>query len=122
MLKKHERFAPCPNSPNCISSKSDDSSHAIEPLHYDGEEHPFPILLSVIENIPRTSLITQEGNYIHVEFRSMLFSFVDDVEFSYDAEKHLIHMRSASRSGYFDFGANRKRLERIRKHFNLRIR
>lgn len=120
MTNKREKFAPCPSSPNCVSSKSDAVPHAIKPLHYEGKEHPFTLLLPILENMSRTSVITQEENYLHVEFRSMLFSFVDDVEFSYEPENHLVHMRSASRSGYFDFGVNRKRLERIRKHFTMR--
>ncbi|MFT4552067.1 MAG: hypothetical protein ACI9S8_000689 [Chlamydiales bacterium] len=120
MTKKHEKFVPCPNSPNCINSKSDNPTHTIDPLLYEGKEHPFSLLIPIIEKMSGTSIITQEENYLHVEFRSMLFSFVDDVEFSYEAENKLIHIRSASRSGYYDFGANRKRLERIRKHFNLR--
>ena len=122
MIKKHEQFAPCPNSPNCVSSKSKKSASSIEPLHYEGEEHPFTLIIPIIENMSRASLITQEENYLRFEFRSMLFSFIDDVEFSYDPENHLIHMKSASRSGYLDFGVNRKRLERIRKHFNRNLR
>jgi uncharacterized protein (DUF1499 family) len=38
------------------------------------------------------------------------------VEFYFPKEK-VIHVRSASRLGYFDLGVNRKRVEQIRKLF-----
>jgi uncharacterized protein (DUF1499 family) len=40
---------------------------------------------------------------------------VDDVEFWFDAAAKTIHFRSASRSGYYDFGVNRKRMEELRR-------
>jgi uncharacterized protein (DUF1499 family) len=60
----------------------------------------------------------EQGNYLHVEMRSLMFRFVDDVEFSLAASAGLIHVRSASRVGYSDFGVNRKRVERIRAAFD----
>jgi uncharacterized protein (DUF1499 family) len=66
----------------------------------------------------RAKVVTVRENYIHAEFRSRLFGFVDDVEFSFDEDKKTIHLRSASRTGLYDFGMNRKRMERIRSQFN----
>ncbi|CAB1059228.1 hypothetical protein D1BOALGB6SA_3986 [Olavius sp. associated proteobacterium Delta 1] len=48
---------------------------------------------------------------------SLIFQFVDDVELLFSDEKNLIHVKSASRIGYSDLGANRKRVERIRLAF-----
>jgi uncharacterized protein (DUF1499 family) len=48
-----------------------------------------------------------------VEFRSALFRFVDDVEFVLDDSARVIHFRSASRAGYYDFGVNRRRMQEI---------
>jgi uncharacterized protein (DUF1499 family) len=62
-------------------------------------------------------VVTVKANYIHAEFRSRLFGFVDDVEFSFDEDPKTVHLRSASRTGYYDFGVNRKRMERIRAQF-----
>jgi uncharacterized protein (DUF1499 family) len=42
---------------------------------------------------------------------------VDDVEFCIDDDLRTIHVRSSSRVGYFDFGVNRRRIERIRAKF-----
>ncbi len=112
------KLSPCPDSPNCISSESPDPSHYVEPLLYtDSRTEAKARLLKIIESMPRTQIITNTGNYIHVEFSSLIFRFVDDVEFLFDEEKKLIHVRSASRVGYSDLGVNRKRIEAIRQRF-----
>jgi uncharacterized protein (DUF1499 family) len=66
----------------------------------------------------RAKVVTAEVRYLHVEFTSAVFRFVDDAEFFIDDAQKLIHMRSAARLGYYDFGVNRKRLETIRQIFN----
>jgi uncharacterized protein (DUF1499 family) len=47
-----------------------------------------------------------------------MFNMVDDAEFLLDETDSVIHMRSGSRFGRKDFGANRSRLEKIRSLFN----
>ena len=64
-----------------------------------------------------TRVVSIEKNYIHAEFVSSLFRFVDDVEFYLNDAAKVIHVKSASRTGYFDFGVNRRRVELIRKKF-----
>ena len=71
------------------------------------------LLLSVIESMPRTTVVTAGERYLHVEFRSAVFGFVDDVEFVFDDAAAVIHFRSASRSGYWDLGVNRRRMTAI---------
>jgi uncharacterized protein (DUF1499 family) len=61
----------------------------------------------------RTTLVRETPDYLHVEFRTLL-GFVDDVEFYLDESQNVIHLRSASRIGYWDLGVNRKRMESIR--------
>ena len=67
----------------------------------------------VIEAMPRAKIAREEPGYLHAEFRSKVFGFVDDVEFVIDEEARRIDFRSASRVGYYDFGVNRKRMEDI---------
>jgi uncharacterized protein (DUF1499 family) len=74
-------------------------------------------LIGVIQGIKRCRIITMDDHYIHAEFTSAFFRFVDDVEFYFDSEAKIIHMRSASRIGYSDFGVNRERLEKVRSLF-----
>ena len=105
----------CPNSPNCVSSQSNDAEHKIAPLTYTGDPaKALADLKAVITNTPRTKIITAEGNYLYAEFTSALMGYVDDVEFYLNADKSLIEVRSASRLGQSDLGANRDRVEAIR--------
>ncbi len=74
-------------------------------------------LRQVIAEFPRTKVITATDDYLHVEFASAIFRFTDDVEFYVDERNSVIHVRSASRVGYSDMGANRRRIEEIRAAF-----
>jgi uncharacterized protein (DUF1499 family) len=110
---------PCPESPNCVSSYSEDPRHKIEPIAFDGSpEQAMRRLKNIIKGLPRTRLVKEQGAYLHVEFRSRVFGFTDDVQFFIPQGKPVIHVRSASRVGYWDLGANRKRIEHIRQAFH----
>ena len=112
-------LAPCPGSPNCVSSLATDNGHHIEPLAYSmSASEALTRLKQILLDEPRTAIVKEEGGYVHAEARSLLFRFVDDVEFLLDTDKAVIHVRSASRTGYSDLGVNRRRVERIRKAFN----
>lgn len=118
---KNGELSPCPDSPNCVSSQSDSQEHQIEPLHYtDSKPEAHARLLQILESEKRTKILTAEDDYIRVTFTSALFRFVDDVEFYFPDEQadiSIIHLRSASRIGHSDLGANRKRIEKIRGRF-----
>jgi uncharacterized protein (DUF1499 family) len=112
------KFSDCPNSPNCVSSQSSDKRHFIEPFRYQGAlGEARSRLVAILDSMARAKMVTVQEDYIHAEFRSRLFGFVDDVEFYLDEDRRTIHLRSASRTGYYDFGVNRKRMERIRDGF-----
>jgi uncharacterized protein (DUF1499 family) len=101
---KNGELAPCPSSPNCVSTKAQDTKHAIEPI-------------PIIRSMPRISIVKTTDDYLQVEFASAVFRFVDDVEFYLDNTDKTIQFRSASRLGYSDFGVNRKRMEEISRRF-----
>lgn len=111
-----EILPPCPDSPNCVSSLADDEQHFIAPFVYTGTiSEAQKNLVSILQSIPRARIISIERNYVQVEFTSVLFRFIDDAEFCFPENENRIHVRSASRVGYYDFGVNRTRLEHIRK-------
>jgi len=112
-------LAPCPDSPNCVSSLAEDTQQKIAPLSYNGDlEIAKQRLLMVVAQLPRTAVVLNDGNYIHVTQTSFVFHFVDDIELVFEDEAKLIHVRSASRTGYLDFGVNRKRVVNIRRSFD----
>jgi len=107
-------LAPCPDSPNCVSTKSEEPDHAMSPLPYikSGKES-MDRLVDIVREMKRVTIVSALPSYLHVEFRSALFRFVDDVEFVLEDSARLIHFRSASRTGYYDFGVNRSRMTEI---------
>jgi uncharacterized protein (DUF1499 family) len=108
-------LAPCPSSPNCVSSQSRDPEHAVAALHYTSSpSEAMAKLKQIVLAMPRTRIVTETPAYLHVEFTSAIMRFVDDVEFSLDEPARAIHVRSASRLGKSDLGVNRKRVEEIR--------
>jgi len=112
------QLQPCPDSPNCVVSQSTDEEHKIDPLALESSApEALAKLKKIILGMERTSIIEETDNYLYAEFKSAGMGFVDDVEFSIDAEKKVIHVRSASRVGYSDLGVNRKRIEAIRLEF-----
>ena len=114
----HGKLASCPESPNCVSSHEGSDLHACEPLPLLGSAaDSLARLRNIVSGLPRTKIVTLESDYMHTEFRSLLFGFVDDVEFLVDEEQGVIHSRSASRLGYSDLGVNRARMTRIRQFY-----
>lgn len=111
-------LSPCPDSPNCVSTRSREPRHAMPPLPYlqSGQES-MDRLLRIVQGMKRAKIVSATPNYLHVEFRSALFQFVDDVEFVLDDAARLIHFRSASRIGWYDFGVNRRRMTQISDHY-----
>jgi uncharacterized protein (DUF1499 family) len=76
-------------------------------------------LKRIVLGMERTTLVRESPYYFHAEFRTLL-GFVDDVEFYADESQQVIHLRSASRIGYWDLGVNRRRMEAIRAEFGKR--
>ncbi|MEM7478789.1 MAG: DUF1499 domain-containing protein [Planctomycetota bacterium] len=111
-------LAACPDSPNCVSTRANDKGHAIDAIAFEGpSEEAMKRIESTLGKMPRTKIVTREENYIHATATTLLLRYVDDVEFTFDAENQQIHFRSASRIGYSDMGANRARMERFRELF-----
>ncbi len=104
---------PCGTSPNCVCSEGPNAS--IEPLAFTGDGvAAFRSLLDLIELQPGTELETVEERYAHAIYRTPLLRFRDDLELRLDGAGSVIHVRSASRVGYSDLGANRRRVEDLR--------
>jgi uncharacterized protein (DUF1499 family) len=112
---KDGRLSVCPASPNCVSSDAADGAHAVAPFQLvvsspDG----WRVVRKIIEELPRTEIISSTDDYLHAECSSAVFGFVDDLELHLRPAGNLIAMRSASRLGHSDFGVNRKRVESLR--------
>ena len=116
------RLRACPDTPNCVSSESTESSARIAPLNFQGpSEIAWKILKETVRELGGT-IQKEQKDYLWATFTSRIFRFVDDVEFRMVAAKGVIHVRSASRLGYSDLGVNRKRVDKLRAAFDRKMK
>jgi len=89
-----------------VSSWPDeDKKHRVAPLSWAGDlAQTKSRLRQAVLSTGNATFVDETETYWHVEFL-------------FDREKKLIHVRSASRVGYSDLGVNRKRVEKIRSLF-----
>lgn len=105
----------CANTPNCVSSQAEDKEHYISPFKISGSaEEAWAALKKVLKNQSRVIITHETYDSLHAEATSLVFHFVDDIHVILDAGAGLIQIRSASRTGHYDFGVNRKRIEALR--------
>ena len=110
-----KKLPPCPNSPNCVSSQAADKEHYIAPFKISGNTNEaWAALKQKLRSQSRTVIVDESEDTLHAQATSLLFRFVDDINIILDADAGLMHVRSASRVGYGDFGVNRKRVEALR--------
>lgn len=110
-----ESFAPCPDRPNCVSSRAAAGGSAIAPLRVRGDARAaWAAARRAVAALPRTRVVESDDRYLHAEVTSRLFRFVDDLELALAEDGTRIDVRSASRVGYSDLGVNRARVEALR--------
>lgn len=114
-------------SPNSVSSQADwhpdhpQRSYArIDPLMMRGEPmQAMRALAAELQGLPRWRIVQQEGVYLRAEAHTRWLHFTDDVEFFVQKASEtgwsVVHVRSASRLGQRDLGANRERIEQLRR-------
>jgi uncharacterized protein (DUF1499 family) len=109
----------CPDSPNCVSSQASDPKKLVEPFDYSSRDLDSAknALFKALDSLPRIEIVSQDGNNLKATATSRLLGFVDDLDFIFDDENKLVHVRSASRKGYWDLGVNASRVEKLRKAF-----
>ncbi len=116
---QNNQLSPCPASPNCINTEyAEDSEHYIAAIAYQNKSTDDIIqLLQQTIAVSGGRITMHKGHYIAATYTTRLFRYVDDVEFRIDPQQQLIHIRSASRQGHSDLGANRKRAQSIKQVF-----
>ncbi|HBF02216.1 MAG: DUF1499 domain-containing protein [Limisphaerales bacterium] len=108
----------CPSSPNCVSSQTRSAWQSIPPIAFDGcPERAWKQWCQLIETHPLVIQLVQEERNLHAVFRTRWFRFRDDLHSLLCEEEGVIHVRSASRLGYWDMNANRRRVEDLRHQF-----
>ena len=114
-------LSPCRRLWNCVCSREDAlRRHRIAP--FDGAVDPdaaFARLKRLVADTRRTRVTAATDDYLRASCRTRI-GFVDDLELLLCREQGVIQVRSASRIGVYDFGVNRRRVERLRRRFKGR--
>lgn len=103
---QQQGLIPCPNTPNCISS-------ATEGAWLMTSDSEWQQILGFLSGLEYTELGIHNADYAHFVVTSRVMHFKDDVELKRSGDG--IEYRSASRTGYSDFGVNQKRMQRWKK-------
>ena len=89
--------------------------HRVRPFRASGDPSTrLRQLQRIVAGMPRTEVIEVTDEYLHAVCHTLL-GFRDDLEFRFSPAERVVHVQSASRIGLFDFGVNRRRVERVRK-------
>ncbi|MEZ4316061.1 MAG: DUF1499 domain-containing protein [Myxococcota bacterium] len=109
-------LAPCPSTPNCVSTRAPASDpHHIEPIAVSGDPDAFLARVrETVDAMPRTRLVDEGDDYQAWVFTTLVMRFRDDVQLELDRDANVLHFRSASRVGRSDLGVNRRRMEALR--------
>jgi uncharacterized protein (DUF1499 family) len=108
-------LAPCPRSPNCVSSLASDDAHRVAPLVLRAPaDRAWAEVRRAVEALPRTRIVDERPGTLRAECTSRWLRFVDDLELALAADGARIDVRSASRVGHSDLGVNRARVESLR--------
>lgn len=117
--RRDGRLLPCPDRPNCVASRESDPRHRVDafPLEH-GVAETRAALKAIVAAMPRTVVLAEESDYLRFQFTSFLLRFKDDLEFHLVPAERLVHVRSAARVGYYDFGVNRARVATVRRAYD----
>jgi uncharacterized protein (DUF1499 family) len=106
----------CPSSPNCRSTLALDPDRRIEPMQLKPDwQKNWERIPSYLTSIPGNRVVENNETLIQVECKSRIFGFVDDLTLKVNLQTGRIDIRSASRAGYYDFGVNKRRIQRLRQ-------
>ncbi|MGD6816022.1 DUF1499 domain-containing protein [Metabacillus sp. 84] len=102
------------NKRNCVSTFNKEKPQHIKPVSYSEEEQTaMHLMKELLQSMKRVTVKEEDSVFIRCVFVSKWFKFKDDVEIWFDSENKKIHIKSSSRTGYSDFGVNKRRAEHI---------
>lgn len=108
----------CEGASDCVRSGDPDPAQAIAPLRYAGSpQDARRRLLALLQEDTRVRIVVSVPNYVHAEVEPAVFGPLDDLEFLFSAQEPRIDLRAAARGRSLSSGANRARLEALRRRF-----
>ncbi len=113
------KLVPCNSAWNCvITQEVDGQKPNAQPIRYTGSrKKALARIKAILQTFDRVNIVTETDDYLYATFTSKFLKFVDDVEFYAPKDEKVIHILSASRTGMYEFGVNKKRVREIVKRF-----
>lgn len=108
-----DRLAPNGNTPNsiCTENYPNKNYNPIQINNINSKTAWSQLKKSILK--AGGEIHTDTGLYLWSTFTTPVFKFVDNFECRLDTVNNQIHLRSASRVGYSDFGTNRERADLV---------
>lgn len=103
---------PCGGLPNCVNSYSGTGSSAIAPLRATTAQ--WQGLRRWLAQQENWSITVETPRFLQAVVKTPLMQFRDDVQLDFNPDAGEIQVRSSSRLGISDMGANRARVEKLR--------
>ena len=110
-------------TPNSVSSQA--ALYPDHPIRTNADIAPLALrgdgpatlakIKAIVEATDGAVVVKAEPDYLYAQFTTRLMKYTDDVEFWFDPAAAVVQVRSASRIGHGDLGANRQRIEAIRQ-------
>ncbi len=122
---KDGRLKPPSQTPNSVTSQAglypdhpQREYATIDPLPLKGDAaQSLARIRTVLAGMPGVVVVKDEPGYLYAQCTTRLMKYVDDLEFWADPAAGVLQVRSASRVGRSDLGANRARVQAIRAQY-----
>ena len=111
-----EMLAPCGSLPNCVNSYSGKGGQAVEPLRATASQ--WTSLKLWLREQKNWQITADDDLFLQAVAITPTMRFRDDVQLLFQPNAQTIQVRSSSRLGIGDMGANRKRVESLRSTLN----
>ena len=103
---------PCGVLPNCVNSENGEGGQAIDPIKASPAQ--WQALKRSLAAQADWNVVTDNDDLLQAVVTTPTMRFRDDVQMRFDGAAGVIQVRSSSRLGIGDMGANRARIERLR--------
>ncbi|MFH5804395.1 DUF1499 domain-containing protein [Alienimonas sp. DA493] len=122
-LSPEEPLPVCPKTPNCVcSEEATPEARRVDPLPVHGDPAAaWGVLKKTIVEDLGGALKSDTGTVLHAVVRTPVLRFPDDLFARRDDRGGVIHLRSSSRVGRSDLGANRRRVDKLRTAYLKRL-
>ena len=108
-------LADCPDTPNCQGSESSRQNQQVDRFAVTKDPtQSIAMLAKIVDGISGMEVVQFDERYLHATATTSLMQYVDDIEFLLSDDNQSIQVRSVSRIGKADLGANAKRVLMLR--------